>query len=86
MRAQLIAICIGQFEHRQFRVRLHDDVRLREEAKGTDLKVYLRDRITRILSEGFEDEPWYLFVIEDLDTDGKTRVRPLFPVSAYGTD
>ncbi|WP_298337483.1 hypothetical protein [uncultured Erythrobacter sp.] len=76
MGAQIIAMAIGQFEHRQFRVRLHDDVRLREEAKGTDLKVYLRDRITRILGEGYEEDPWYLFVIEDLDTDGKSFVRP----------
>lgn len=76
MKAQIIAMAIGQFEHRQFRVRLHDEVRLREEAKGTDLKVYLRDRITRVLGEGFEEDPWYLIVIEDLDTDGKTLVRP----------
>ena len=76
MKAQLTALCIAQFEHRQIRVRLHDDVRNREEAKGTDLKVYIRDRITRTLGEGFGEAPWYLFVIEDLDKDGKTLVRP----------
>ena len=76
MKAQIIALAIGQFEHRQFRVRLHDDIRLREQAKGTDLKVCIRDRITRVLGEGYEEGPWYQFVIEDLDTDGKTLVRP----------
>lgn len=76
MRAQMVSLVIGEHEHRQFRVRLHDDVATREIAKGTDLKSYLRNRITRVFKDGFEQEPWYIFVIEDLATDGTTLVRP----------
>ncbi|WP_423140660.1 hypothetical protein ACOYW6_07245 [Parablastomonas sp. CN1-191] len=39
------------------------------------MKVYLRDRLTRSLSE-FPQTPWYLFVMEDLDASGENQVRP----------
>lgn len=57
-------------------VRLHDDLLAELKAKGTDLKVYLRDRINRCLMDKLGEVPGYFFVIENRSKTGKTIIHP----------
>lgn len=81
MKTQLASLCLGEHLHLQIRLTLHDELRLELIGNGKDLKCYMRDRMTRLLHENFVPAPMFFFVIEDLDTNGITQVRP----HAHGT-
>lgn len=70
----LMVLAEGDFIH--FKVSLHDQLLEELMAKGTDLKVYLRDRIARCLRPRVGCIPFYFFVFEDRDTTGQFEVPP----------
>jgi hypothetical protein len=78
MKCQIGLLCLGEREQRflQFRLTLHDELLAELEAKGTDLKKYFRDRITRCVREQLGVKAWFVFVIEDRDNEGDEGVRP----------
>ena len=55
-----------------FKIHLHDDVRVKLESEGKDIRVYLRDRIKRQLRVlyGSGNTPMFYFVMEDRDNGG----------------
>lgn len=76
MRLQLENMCIAEHRHVHVRLRLHDAIVERHKNLGRDYRSYLRDRMTRVLQERFGEGLHFLFVLEDLDRDGVTPVRP----------
>ena len=76
MKCQIGLLCLGERRFLQFRLTLHDELLAELEAKGTDLKKYFRDRITRCMREQLGVNAWFVFVIEDRDNEGDEGVRP----------
>ncbi len=76
MKCQIGLLCLGERRFLQFRLTLHDELLAELEAKGTDLKKYFRDRITRCVREQLGMNAWFVFVIEDRDNEGDEGVRP----------
>jgi hypothetical protein len=70
----LMALAEGTFIH--FKVSLHDQLLDELVANGTDLQVYLRDRIARCLRAKVGCIPFYFFVFEDRDNTGQFEVPP----------
>lgn len=76
MRTQIAALCLTEAGFIQVRLHLHELVRQQQEAKGADLKVYMRNRLMQQLSKVSAPAPWMFFVIEDRDSTGEQAVRP----------
>lgn len=76
MKLQMATLAMAERSYIQFTLHIHDDVREALVAEGKDLKVYLRDRISRLLRQEFRDaRPAFFFVMEDRDAQG-VEVRP----------
>lgn len=76
MKLQFSSMCIAEHPHVQVRLRLHDEIASELKVAGRDYRSVLRDRLTRFLRERHGPGLDYFFVLEDLDRDGNTPVRP----------
>lgn len=76
MKTQLASLCLGEAPLLQIRLHIHDELRAKREAGGKDIRVYLRDRLTRTLNMNFDPAPWFFIAIEDRDVTGEIEVRP----------
>lgn len=76
MKLQMATLAMAEGRYLQFTVRIHDDLSDSLVAEGKDLKIYLRDRISRLLRNEFRDaRPSFFFVMEDRNAEG-CEVRP----------
>lgn len=75
MRVQLAGLCLAESKFVQIRLHLGDDLQASVARRGVDLKVDMRDRLTRQLRP-LPGTSWFYIVIEDRAKDGSTIVRP----------
>ncbi len=80
MKAQVALMCLQEGACKAFTITIHEELADELRAKGTDPKVYLRDRLARCLRDEFGIVPWFLFVIEDRSKSGLSRTK----VHAHG--
>lgn len=72
MKVQIATLVLSERGYLQFKVHIHDDLRERWVSSGRDLKVELRNSITRHLKRRFDfDPPGFFFVMEDRTTGGQ---------------
>lgn len=76
LKAQIAALCIHQGRWRPFTIKLHDELLAELTAVGTELKAYLRDRLTRCLRKELGRVPWFMFIIENRTKSGLSNTRP----------
>lgn len=75
MKSQVAAMCLHEGSCKAFTITIHEELADELQTKGTDLKVYLRDRLSRCLRAEFGIVPWFLFVIEDRTKSGLSRTK-----------
>jgi hypothetical protein len=80
MKSQIASMCLHEGACKAFTITIHEELADELQANGTDLKVYLRDRLARCLRAEFGIVPWFLFVIEDRTKSGLVRTK----VHAHG--
>jgi len=75
MKSQVASMCLQEGACKAFTITIHEELADELRAKGTDPKVYLRDRLARCLRDEFGIVPWFLFVIEDRTKSGLSRTK-----------
>jgi hypothetical protein len=75
MKSQVALMCLQEGACKAFMIAIHEELADELRAKGTDPKVYLRDRLARCLRDEFGIVPWFLFVIEDRTKSGLSRTK-----------
>jgi len=76
MKVQLATLVLAEQGYMQFKLHLHDDLRQRLQDLGRgSLRDELRNSLSRHLKRRFDEEPWFLFVMEEHTKTG-TLTRP----------
>lgn len=75
MKVQLATLALAERGYMPFKLHLHDDLMAELDADGRDVKVYLRDAISRHMKRKLGRIPWFFFVIEDRTKDGQPTRR-----------
>lgn len=75
MKTQIASLCLHASKARPFVLHLHDQLAEELQAAGIDIKVYLRDRLSRCLRDRFDSVPWFAFAIENRSQTGMSHTR-----------